>query len=77
MLGVEGVLRDGAHGCHDMEVFLLEVEVAKAHRQSGVLSLSAQRGTPDGCEGSWAEAIRRNNFTVWNTEQKRENVTQG
>lgn len=64
VLGVEGVLWDGAGGGGHMEGLLLQVEVAQADREPCVLCLPPQWGPPDGGEWAGTQAVRRNDFTV-------------
>lgn len=80
LLGVEGVLGDGAggggRGRGQMEsvavgvavgsasVLLLQVEVTQADRQAGVICFTSQRGGADCGEGAWAQAVGRDNLTV-------------
>lgn len=80
LLGVEGVLWYGAGGggggggqvegvavgvvVGGAPVLLLQVEVAQADGQAGVVSFAPQRGGAHCGEGAWAQAIGRNNLTV-------------
>lgn len=89
LLGVEGVLwyraGGGGGGRSQVErvamglsvggasVLLLQVEVTQADRQAGVISLPSQRGGAHCGEGAWAQAVGRNNLTVWRgSREKRE-----
>lgn len=75
VLGVEGVLRDGARGgCH-MEGLLLQVEVTQADREARVLRLPPQRGPADGGEGAGPQAVGRNDFTVCRERENKRGVT--
>lgn len=81
LLGVEGVLRDGAGrggrgrgqvegvavglGVDGPPVVLLQVQVAQADGQTGVVGLVTQRGGPQRGEGARAEAVGRNDLAVW------------
>lgn len=78
LLGVEGVLRDGARrggrGRSQVEgvavglsvdgpsVILLQVEVTQTDRQTGVVGFVPQRGGAQRGEGARAEAVGRNNL---------------
>lgn len=64
VLGVEGVLRDGAGGGRHVEGVLLQVEVAQADREARVLCVPPQRGPADGREGAGPQAVERDDFTV-------------
>lgn len=64
VLGVEGVLRDGAGGGRHVEGVLLQVEVTQADREARVLRVPPQRGPPDGREGAGPQAVGRDDFTV-------------
>lgn len=75
VLGVEGVLRDGARGGRHMEGLLLQVEVAEADREARVLRLPPQRGPADGGEGAGPQAIGRNDFTVCGERENKKGVT--
>lgn len=77
VLGVEGVLRDGAGGgCH-MKGVLLQVEVAEADRETRVLRVPAQRGPADGREGAGPQAVGRDELTVCGEKANKEEVTLG
>lgn len=64
VLGVKGVLWDGACGGRHMEGLLLQIEVAQADREARVLCLPPQGGPADGGEGAGPQAVGRNDFTV-------------
>lgn len=80
LLGVDGVLGYGAGGGRGgggqvkgvvvgvivgvASVLLLQVEVAQADRQAGVIGFAPQRGGAHCGEGAWAQAVRRNNLAV-------------
>lgn len=81
LLGVEGILWYGAGGggggrgevegvavgvsVSGAPVFLLQVEVAQADGQTGVVSFAPQGGGAHRGEGAWAQAVGRNNLAVW------------
>lgn len=71
VLGVEGVLWDGARGGHHVQALLLQVEVAQADREAGVLRLLPQRGPADGGEGAGPQAVGRNDFAVCGEGQEK------
>lgn len=75
VLGVEGVLRDGAGGGRHVEGVLLQVEVAQADREARVLRVPPQRGPADGCEGARPQAVGRDDFTVCGERQNNKEVT--
>lgn len=71
VLGIEGVLRDGAGGGRHVEALLLQVEVTQADREARVLCLPPQRWPADGGEGAGPQAVRRNDFTVCGEGQEK------
>lgn len=77
MLGVEGVLRDGAGGGRHVEGVLLQVEVAQADREARVLRVPPQRRPPDGREGARPQAVGRDELAVCGEEENKREVTFG
>lgn len=75
VLGVEGVLRDGAGGGRHMEGVLLQVEVTQADREARVLRVPPQRGPADGREGARPQAVGRDELTVCGEKENKRGVT--
>lgn len=88
LLGIEGVLGDGAGGggggrgqvegvamgviVGGASILLLQVEVTQADGQTGVVRFTPQRGGAHCGERAWAQAVRRNNLTLWKGRERKE-----
>lgn len=82
LLRVQGILGNGAGGgggrrgqvqrvavrVGGASVLLLQVEIAQADGEAGVVGLAPQGGGAHRGEGAWAQAVRRNDLTVCKTE---------